>query len=131
MALVQDDLGGHVLRSPTERPRLLTQTHLLSKAKVHLSEETEMINILRTYLSLFFSFNPALLYQLGVTSVVQDDVLRFEVSVDDASGVQEGQSLDDAAGVEAGGAVIERAPGRQRRDVRDLVRQMVVMMNND
>lgn len=36
MAFVQDDLRGDVLRSTTKRPRLLTQTNLLSKAKVHL-----------------------------------------------------------------------------------------------
>lgn len=47
--------------------------------------------------------------------MVQDDVLGFEVSVDDPSGVQERQSLDDAAGVEAGGAVVEGAPERRRQ----------------
>lgn len=77
------------------------------------------------------SFNAAVLYQLGVTSVVQDDVLRFEVSVDDSSGVQEGQSLDDAAGVEPGGAVIKRAPGRPTEGRTGLVRQKVVMINYD
>lgn len=46
-------------------------------------------------------------HQLGVASVVQDDVLRLEVSVDDSAGVQEGQSLDDAARVEPSGAVVE------------------------
>lgn len=46
-------------------------------------------------------------HQLGVSSLVQDDVLRFEVSVDDSSGVQESQSLYDTAGVEPSGAVIE------------------------
>lgn len=47
------------------------------------------------------------LHQLGIASVVQYDVLRFEVSVDDSSGVQEDQSFDDAAGVKPSGAVIK------------------------
>lgn len=53
------------------------------------------------------------LHQLGVASLVQDDVLRFEVSVDDSSRVQVGQSLDDASGVEPSGAVVERPPEKK------------------
>lgn len=48
--------------------------------------------------------------------MVQDDVLRFEVSVDDPSRMHKCQSLDDAASVEAGGAVIKGAPRRQRQE---------------
>ena len=47
--------------------------------------------------------------QLGVSPLVQDDVLRLQVSVDDSSAVQEGQSLDHAAGVEPSHAVIKRS----------------------
>lgn len=39
VAFVQDDLRGHVLRGPAERPRLLTQTHLLGETKVHLKKK--------------------------------------------------------------------------------------------
>lgn len=66
-------------------------------------------------MQLCFSFHA---YQLSVSPVVQNDVLGFQVSVDDPSGVQERQSLDDAAGVEAGGAVVKRAPERQRQEGR-------------
>ena len=41
MALVQDDLWGHVLRRPAERPRLLTEADLLSETEVHLEAERE------------------------------------------------------------------------------------------
>lgn len=44
MAFVQNDLRGHVLWGPAERPRLLTQTHLLGKAKVHLGGETKVMS---------------------------------------------------------------------------------------
>lgn len=46
-------------------------------------------------------------HQLGISSAVQYDVLGFEVSVDDSSGVQESQSLDDTASVKPSGAVIK------------------------
>ncbi|KAF3848467.1 hypothetical protein F7725_014964 [Dissostichus mawsoni] len=46
---------------------------------------------------------------LGVSPLVQDDVLRLQVSVDDSSAVQEGQSLDHAASVEPSHAVIKRS----------------------
>lgn len=65
-------------------------------------------------------------HQLGVSSVVQDDVLRFEVSVDDSSGVQESQSLYDAARVEASGAVIKRSPAAEAKDDADTSRSIRV-----
>lgn len=46
-------------------------------------------------------------HQLGVAFVVQYDVLRLEVSVDNSSGMQESQSLYDTASVEPGSAVIK------------------------
>lgn len=109
MTFVQDDLGSNILRSSTKGPRLLTQTHLFGKSKVHLQEHTHAI------CSDFLPETPKssgliCLYQLGVASVVQYDVLRFEVSVDDSSGVQEGQRFDDAASVEPSGAVVKRPP---------------------
>lgn len=112
MAFVQDDLRCHVLWSPTERPRLLTQTHLLSEAKVDLDGEMKVLSdIYMKYIC-----NVLHLYQFSVSPVVQDDVLRFEVSVDYPSGMQERQGLDDAAGVEAGGAVIKGAPECQQQE---------------
>lgn len=46
-------------------------------------------------------------HQLGVSLVVQYDVLRLEVSVDNSSGVEESQSLDDTTSVEPSSAVIK------------------------
>lgn len=43
MTLVEDDLWSDVLRRPTERPRLLTDSDLLGKTKVHL-EKTSGLN---------------------------------------------------------------------------------------
>lgn len=73
-------------------------------------------------MQLCFSFHALRPHQLSVSPVVQDDVLGFQVSVDDPSGVQERKSLDDAAGVEAGGAVVKRAPERQRQEGRSRIR---------
>jgi len=39
VALVEDDLRGHVLRRPAERPRLLTETDLLGETKIHLENK--------------------------------------------------------------------------------------------
>lgn len=36
MTLIEDDLWSHILRCPTECPRLLTNTDLLGETKVHL-----------------------------------------------------------------------------------------------
>lgn len=79
-------------------------------------------------MQLCFSFHALHPHQLSVSPVVQDDVLGLEVSVDDPSGVQERQSLDDAAGVEAGGAVVKRAPERQRREGRSRIRSAERML---
>lgn len=42
-------------------------------------------------------------YQLGVSMAVQYEVLRLQVSVYDAFGVQVGEGFDHAGGVESGG----------------------------
>lgn len=60
-------------------------------------------------------------HQLGVAFVVQYDVLRLEVSVDNSSGMQESQSLYDTASVEPGGAVIKWSSERQRTDADDVM----------
>lgn len=52
-------------------------------------------------------------HQLGVSTVVQYEVLRLQVSVYDAFGVQVGEGFHHTAGVEAGGGVLERAPETQ------------------
>ena len=43
VALVQDDLGRHVLRRAAERPRLLACGQFLGKAEVHLQHGTEIM----------------------------------------------------------------------------------------
>lgn len=106
VTFVQDDLRSNVLRSSTKGPRLLTQPHFLSKAKVHLQEQTRSMLGFPLW-NTGTSSRRVFVHQLGVASVVQYDVLRFEVSVDDPTGVQEGQGLDDAAGVEPSGAVVK------------------------
>lgn len=99
MSFVQDDLWGHILWSATERPRLLAKTDLLSKAKIHL----ERIYTRRMLLSFtplrnreanldLLSFRP-FSHQFGITSVVQYQVLRFEVSVYDSFGMQVSERL--------------------------------------
>lgn len=60
-------------------------------------------------------------HQLGISSAVQDDVLGFEISVNNSPRVQESQSLYDAAGVEPSGAVVERPPGRHKAGAEDLM----------
>lgn len=60
-------------------------------------------------------------HQFGISSAVQNDVLRFEISVNNSSWVQESQSLYDAAGVEPSGAVIEWPPERQKDFAKDLM----------
>lgn len=52
-------------------------------------------------------------HQLGVSTVVQYEVLRLQVSVYDAFGMQVGEGFHHTAGVEAGGGVLERAPETQ------------------
>ncbi len=41
MTLVKDDLRSDVLRRPTERPGLLTDSDLLGKTKVHLEKKND------------------------------------------------------------------------------------------
>lgn len=45
---------------------------------------------------------------------VQDEVLRFQVSVDDAFGVQVGEGFHHTASVEPGGGVFKRTPETHR-----------------
>ena len=40
VAFVEDDLRGHVLRGPTERPGLLATSDLLGKSKVNLETQS-------------------------------------------------------------------------------------------
>ena len=54
-------------------------------------------------------------YQLGVAPVVQYEVLRFQVSINDAFGMQIGEGLHHARRVEPGGGVLERAPAGETR----------------
>lgn len=56
-------------------------------------------------------------HQLGVSPVVQYDVLGFQVSVDDPSGVQEAQRLDHAACVEAGDSVVKGPPETEEQPI--------------
>ena len=78
VGLVGDDLGRHVLRGPTERPSPLLPNQLLGETKVG---------------------------QLDVAGGVEEQVLRFEISVDDASGVKVVEGKDDAGDIEGSGLV--------------------------
>lgn len=51
--------------------------------------------------------------QFGVSVAVQYEVLRFQVSVYDAFGMQVGKGFDHAARVKASGWIIEGAPEKQ------------------
>lgn len=53
-------------------------------------------------------------HQFGVSVAVQDEVLWFQVSVDDAFGVQVGKGFHHTAGVEPGGGVFKRTPETHR-----------------
>ena len=55
-------------------------------------------------------------YQLGVSPAVQDEVLRLQVSVDDAFRVQVGKGLHHARCVEPGGDILKRPPGYTQID---------------
>lgn len=129
MAFVQDDLGGHVLRSPTERPRLLTQTHLLSKAKIHLGDETKMINILHTIIFIFnvtLRFLPAWRNPCGPgwCSRVWGLCIWFLWS----AGRPEPRWR---SWCRTGWCCHQTSPWKATEGRTGLVRQMVVMINND
>lgn len=49
-------------------------------------------------------------YQLGVSPAVQYEVFRFQVSVNDAFGVQVGERFDHTGRVEPGGRIFKRTP---------------------
>lgn len=44
VALVEDDFRGHVLRRPTERPRLPAQTNFFGETKINLLENKKDLN---------------------------------------------------------------------------------------
>ena len=52
-------------------------------------------------------------YQLGVSVAVQYEVLRLQVSVYDAFGVQVGEGFNHTGGVESGGWIFKRTPETQ------------------
>lgn len=53
------------------------------------------------------------MYQFGISVAVQYEVLRLQVSVYDAFGVQVGEGFDHAARVKTSGRIIEGTPERQ------------------
>ena len=73
--LLQDDLWRHVVRGPALRPAPLVLGHLAGEAEV---------------------------CQHDVTLLVQQEVLRFQVSVDDVVPVEVGEGCDDLCDVEEG-----------------------------
>lgn len=56
-------------------------------------------------------------YQLGVSSAVQNEVFGFQVSVNDAFGVQVGERFDHAARVEPGGGIFKGAPETEFKEL--------------
>lgn len=65
VSFIQDDLRGHVLWSPTKRPRLLPQAKFFSKTKVHLENSDCSLPFeyfvgkytkMQTYLTMFLIF---------------------------------------------------------------------------
>ena len=54
-----------------------------------------------------FSYTLVHPYQFDISALVQNDVLRLEVSVDDTSAVQEDERLDNTRRVKPGGGVVE------------------------
>ena len=58
----------------------------------------------------------AKVHQLHISDLIQQQILRLEIAVDDSSGVQIFKGLDDARGVEARRGVVKVAavPGRRR-----------------
>lgn len=53
-------------------------------------------------------------YQLSISSAVQDQVLRLQVPVDDAFGMQVSECFNHAASVEPSGGVIKRTSATNR-----------------
>lgn len=88
VGLVGDDLRRHVLRGPTERPSPLLPDQLLGETKVG---------------------------ELYVAGGVEEQVLRLEISIDDASGVEVVEGKDDAGDIEGGGLVREPPTVPQQR----------------
>ena len=88
VGLVGDDLRRHVLRGPTERPSPLLPDQLLGETKVG---------------------------ELDVAGGVEEQVLRLEISIDDASGVEVVEGKDDAGDIEGGGLVREPPTVPQQR----------------
>ena len=72
VSLVEDDLWSHVLGSAAKRPRLSAHHQLLGEAKVH---------------------------QLDVSSPIQQQVLRLQVSVDNPSRVEVVKGFNNTSGV--------------------------------
>ena len=48
-------------------------------------------------------------YQFGVTMLVQDNIFRLDVSIDDTSIVKKAQGLNNTSSVEPGAAFVQTA----------------------
>lgn len=88
---------------------------------------------LSTYVWLFVKNGPkggVSAYQLGVSPAVQNEVFGFQVSVNDAFGVQVGERFDHAARVEPGGGIFEGAPETEFKELWRLAARSEPLLRN-
>lgn len=115
MAFVEDDLGGHVFRSSTERPGLLATSDLFGKTKVDLETSSPLAtppqNLSGSWhgSSGFILRTPAT-HQLDVAFSVQHQILGLQVSVEDALTMEVIERLGDAAHAEFGCGFFKTSP---------------------
>lgn len=124
VTFIQDDLRSHVFWSSTKRPSLLPQADFLCKTKIHLDNNRSngSFYLVSEFSFITFSSNLEPLaappskpvtvfrYQLGISTMIQYDVFRLQVSVDDSTAVEKSQSFDHTSSEEACGAVIKQTP---------------------
>lgn len=115
MAPVEDDLGGHVFRRPTERPGLLATSDLFGETKVDLETACRSVTPpppVLTWLPLPTGLRPA--HQFDVAFGVQHEILGLQVPVEDAFTVQVIERLGDAAHAELGSGFFKTPPDIER-----------------
>lgn len=59
-------------------------------------------------------------YQFGISTLVQNNFFRLEISVDDTARVKEDERLNNTSSVEAAAAVIKGAPETPEQHVAEL-----------
>lgn len=103
MALVEDNLGGHVFRGPAERPGLLATSDLFGETKVDLQTLGGLATLPHPSGS-----RPA--HQFDVAFSIQHEILGLQVPVEDAFTVEVIKGLGDAAHTEFGSGFFKTPP---------------------